>query len=577
VRPSASEGTGPGMKSSSPDGDSERDHKEDTPDATPREIQGFYLIDFANSVYSTVGIGGFLPLLIQAAALANSGYPNDCPNVLRDEAELNAVRASWRFFNYSMNDAGTFYRIVGAGPRECDEPNAPSCFNGTCTGYPANLLECRDPSGSTEVALLTRGGLATNPTAYATLCITVSVVIQAGIFFFLGPLADYGGSRKKTLLGTSWMGASFCIISLAINAENFTIGMLVCVITNVCFGVSGVMMNAFLPKIVAALPEVRAAQGKEREEIESMRSTEISARGFAWGYVAGVIGIILCIPLVALLPEILAYQLCMVIVGIWWAAWMIPVALRLLPRPGSPLPENKTVCTVASSSFLATFRELCALPRSGFYLLLWAFFSDGVFLVGSIGGLYANSRVDWGCFPKTYGVLAVFILVPLFAAGFNVLYQKIAKWFRVPPERMLQWTLVVIGLVVPIWGFAGIATGLDVIIVAVIWGAHMGPMQAFSRSVFASLIPPGKESAFFALYELTNRGSSWLGPLILTVSVAATNQYTYAFVYVLVVCLGGAFFLSFIDMKKGHKAAIERGRTSVALATPSIVLNPVAP
>ena len=308
-----------------------------------------------------------------------------------------------------------------------------------------------------------------------------------------------------------------------------------------------------------------------------MRSTEISARGFAWGYVAGVIGIILCIPLVALLPEILAYQLCMVIVGIWWTVWMIPVALRLLPRPGPPLPENKTVCTEASSSFLATFRELCALPRSGFYLLLWAFFSDGVFLVGSIGGLYANSRVDWGCFPKTYGVLAVFILVPLFAAGFNVLYQKIAKWFRVPPERMLQWTLVVIGLVVPIWGFAGIATGLDVIIVAVIWGAHMGPMQAFSRSVFASLIPPGKESAFFALYELTNRGSSWLGPLILTVSVAATNQYTYAFVYVLVVCLGGAFFLSFIDMKKGHKAAIERGRTSVALATPSIVLNPVAP
>jgi MFS-type transporter involved in bile tolerance (Atg22 family) len=228
----------------------------DSPDATMREVRGFYLIDFANSVYATVGIGGFLPLLIQAAALANAGYPSDCPNVIRNETELNSVRAAWSQFAANLTNTTTLYRLAGAGPRSCDAVNAPSCWNGTCTGLPKSLLDCRDVTGTVEVALLTRGALVTNPTAYATLCITVSVVIQAVIFFFLGPLADYGASRKRTLLATSWLGASLCLVSLAINPDTFTIGMLVAVVTNVCFGVSGVLMNAFLPVITAALPEV---------------------------------------------------------------------------------------------------------------------------------------------------------------------------------------------------------------------------------------------------------------------------------------------------------------------------------
>ena len=491
-------------------GDTGRDLKRG-PVAEIREVRGFYLIDFANSVYATVGIGGFLPLLIQAAALANAGFPDDCLNVLRDEAELHLVRAMWSTVA-NLTNTTTFYRLAGAGPLACDATGSPSCFNGTCTGYPKSLLECRDITGSIELALLTHGAVTTDPTAYATLCITVSVVCQAIIFFFLGPLADFGDSRKKVLLGSSWLGATLCFVALAINKDSFTVGMLVAVVTNVCFGVSGVLMNAFLPLITAALPEVREKaaevvrlnrEGKhveaeqvaiEREALETRRSTEISARGFASGYAAGVIGIILCIPLVALIKsEILAYQLCQVIAGVWWASWMMPVAFRLLPRPGPPLPTGQTVLTEACSSLGTTLRELLVLPRSFAYLIFWMFFSDGVFLVGSIGGLYANSRVDWGCFPKAYGVLVVFILVPLFAMAFNLIYEKLSQCLKIPPERMLQWCLVVIGIVVPVWGFNGITTGLEVIIVAVIWAAHMGPLQAFSRSVFASLIPPGKE------------------------------------------------------------------------------------
>ena len=40
------------------------------------------------------------------------------------------------------------------------------------------------------------------------------------------------------------------------------------------------------------------------------------------------------------------------------------------------------------------------------------------------------------------------------------------------------------------------------------------PNQAFGRALYADLSLPGHEAEFFALYEITDRGSSWLGPLV---------------------------------------------------------------
>ncbi len=87
--------------------------------------------------------------------------------------------------------------------------------------------------------------------------------------------------------------------------------------------------------------------------------------------------------------------------------------------------------------------------------------------------------------------------------------------------------------------------------------------------------PPLSQAAFFALYELTNRGSSWLGPLILTSSIATTGQYTWAFIYICVVCEASAIGIFFIDMRKGHEAAVARGNLPRA-ATGAVATEQVA-
>lgn len=48
-----------------------------------------------------------------------------------------------------------------------------------------------------------------------------------------------------------------------------------------------------------------------------------------------------------------------------------------------------------------------------------------------------------------------------------------------------------------------------------------------ARGRYADLTLPGKEAEFFALYEITDRGSSWLGPLVAgAILQSAAEDYT---------------------------------------------------
>ena len=63
------------------------------------------------------------------------------------------------------------------------------------------------------------------------------------------------------------------------------------------------------------------------------------------------------------------------------------------------------------------------------------------------------------------------------------------------------------------------------VVVAITAGLGLGSIQAASRALMASLIPPGKESELFGFYALCGKSSSILGPLVFgAVSYLAGNQ-----------------------------------------------------
>jgi UMF1 family MFS transporter len=57
-----------------------------------------------------------------------------------------------------------------------------------------------------------------------------------------------------------------------------------------------------------------------------------------------------------------------------------------------------------------------------------------------------------------------------------------------------------------------------------VYGFVMGGLSSFCRSFFGELVPPGFEAAFFALYAITDKGSSIFGPAIVGAITDATGE-----------------------------------------------------
>jgi MFS transporter, UMF1 family len=75
----------------------------------------------------------------------------------------------------------------------------------------------------------------------------------------------------------------------------------------------------------------------------------------------------------------------------------------------------------------------------------------------------------------------------------------------------------------------------------------LGGSQALSRSLFSRMIPAGREAAFFGVYEITERGTSWIGPLIFGIVVGATGSYRQAILSLIVLFALGLLILALTD------------------------------
>jgi UMF1 family MFS transporter len=75
----------------------------------------------------------------------------------------------------------------------------------------------------------------------------------------------------------------------------------------------------------------------------------------------------------------------------------------------------------------------------------------------------------------------------------------------------------------------------------------LGGSQALSRSLFSQMIPAGHEAAFFGVYEITERGTSWIGPFLFGLVASVTGSYRQAILSLVVLFLAGIIMLFFTD------------------------------
>jgi UMF1 family MFS transporter len=89
---------------------------------------------------------------------------------------------------------------------------------------------------------------------------------------------------------------------------------------------------------------------------------------------------------------------------------------------------------------------------------------------------------------------------------------------------------------------------LPAILISMIgWAIALGAalfLPASDMSFYGlAVLPSGTEAEYFALYEISDKGTSWIGPLLFGLVVSLTQSYRYALVSLAVFLAAGALLL----------------------------------
>jgi UMF1 family MFS transporter len=363
--------------------------------------------------------------------------------------------------------------------------------------------------------------------------VSLSVLLQVFFLPILGAIADYSNAKKLLLGVFAYIGAFATIGMYFLAGERYLLGGALFLIANLTFGASAVFYNAFLPEI--ASPDRRDA---------------VSSQGWAAGYLGG--GLLLLINLIFFnsrealgVPTDVAVRISLASAGLWWALFtIIPMLTLKARRPTRRLPPGERYLTAGFRQLRHTFGEMRHYPQTLLFLAAYLLYNDGIQAVIALASQFGAEelRLD-------QGVLIPAILMVQFVAFFGALAFGWAAR-RIGAKRAILVSLVVwTGTV--IYGYFMPAEvpaqffGLAAVIALVLGGS-----QAISRSVFSQLIPQGQEAEYFSIYEVSERGTSWLAPLFFGLALQFTGSYRIAIVSLMVFFVAGFILLSMVDLRK---------------------------
>jgi UMF1 family MFS transporter len=366
-------------------------------------------------------------------------------------------------------------------------------------------------------------------------CVSVAVFLQVFLLPILGSVADYSNLKKR-------MMALFCYIAVAATCLMFFVagrlywlGGLLFIIANLGFGAAVVFYNSFLNDITT----------------EDQRD-KVSSRGFAYGYLGGGLLLGVCFLLVNNaarfgLETLMAVRLSLLATGLWWGGFALISFARLKSRAAEKsLPPGRSYLTVGFSELGRTFRELARLRQTLRYLIGYLFYNDGIQTVISMSSVLLAQElfIARGLETDQSFLLGIFLMVQFVAIFGALIFERLA--YAITTKWAILVSLVLwCGVVIYVYGFLKTTTqawGVAVVIAIVLGGS-----QALSRSLFSRMIPKGREASFFGLYEVSERGTSWLGPLLFGAVVAATNSYRQAILSLIILFVVGTIILYLTD------------------------------
>ena len=339
-----------------------------------------------------------------------------------------------------------------------------------------------DAAGLTESQYFSYWGIATS----------IATLLVAFIGPICGTLADYKGFKKPLFTLCVMLGVLGCA---ALGAAHSWLSFLVIfVIAKVGFNSSLIFYDAMLPEVT-----------------DDKRMDNVSATGYALGYIGSVIPFIACLILV-LMPDTFglsagsAMVIAFLITALWWVACTVPLLRRY---------RQTAFVTAEKSPLLDSFRQLGRTIRDAkkekhifLYLLAFFFFIDGVYTIIDMATAYGTALgLD------TTGLLLALLVTQIVAFPCSIAFGRLSTKYDTGlliKVCICAYTFVVLFSVFMVsqWQFW---------LMAVMVGMFQGGIQALSRSYLGKIIPPGRSGEFFGLMDIFGKGASFMGMTLVSV------------------------------------------------------------
>ncbi|MBB4931553.1 UMF1 family MFS transporter [Lipingzhangella halophila] len=354
-------------------------------------------------------------------------------------------------------------------------------------------------------------GLELHANSFYPAVTTVAILLQILLLPLMGAMVDQSRHKKAWLFWTAAVGSAATSAIYLAGDSYLAVGALF-LIANVAYGASLVVYHAFLPEVATA---------DERDRV--------STTGWAVGYLGGALLLVVHLALIVAhdsvgVTEGTAVRIAIVSTGFWWVGFTV-LALRPLrnrigalaaARPGRPNPATSL------RQLGHTLGEMRSNPHVILFLLAFILFNDGIQAAIRYASPFALQDLGLG-YPVLMGTI---LAIQFVAFGGALAFGRIARQFGA--KRTVLGTLVVWSALVTL-GFL-LPAGAPVLFVALGLGIGvvLGGTQALARSMFSQMIPHGREAEYFGIYQISERGSTFLGSLAVTIAVNLTGGYRVA-------------------------------------------------
>ena len=370
----------------------------------------------------------------------------------------------------------------------------------------------------------------------------LSVFFQMLLLPLLGAIADYS-DLKKQMLGLFAFTGSFATMGLYfLEGNRYLLGSVLFLIANFSVGASIVFYNAYLNDIAS-----------------EDRRDAVSSYGYAAGYVGGALLLAANLWLYSNAESFgisagHAVRISLLSSGLWWAIFTL-IPMRLLKRHQAvkSLPAGETQLSIGFKQLKHTIRELPRYRHTMLFLVAYLLYNDGIQSVIALASQFGSKELGLEISTLTTVILIVQV-VAIFGA---IIFRYVARWTGTKRAIIIS---VVVWTATILYAYAALQTARDFYIMGAVIGIVMGGSQALSRSLYSLMIPAGKEAEFFSIYEISDKGTSWLGPIIFGLTYQITKSYRLAILSIAIFFISGLALLAFVNVRK---AIVEAGGKAV--------------